>query len=1254
MDKSLERLNEKIKDDAWLDSNDGANRKAITLVGVRIPVQGLNSMEFAEVFEFLPPQAGNIIIPPAEIVAKSGGDFDIDKLTIFMNTLDENGKVVSRKYKDNNSIKDLRGSDEFAAAVKIQKAALENELIDDIKNILELPENYASLIMPNGTFILKEISEDLSQDVMEYNPKKNKMTEETGEISPTRVLEALYNVYKHESNIVGKKTLGLGAIENTFNVIMNTLGAYMPDEYTINKMLRKSNMRLRHNKMNKNGKEVISMSDLYDVDGTNKISDVISQMINGWVDVEKDAWIFFIQGNYEVAPTLLYLIKAGVPVEEAIYFVSNPLVREYVDEQRLAKSTFADVLNKKPKSPGLAKYQAASNVIAKHFSKDELKKNSKNDERYEKAQELLDDYFKDKKQKTFTKDEMRSLIKSNDTSSDLAKSMFLHYLELEQQIAGYTALKMSSNPDTATKSTLSDVEQTEANIEDLFFDSRVPRDIVESMMDDSILKSFFNGPLALAVSRPLFKLRYHKEVSDYLIARKDQIRKDLEVTFPGQNIEMFSNVFRNDIVSFILQNAIRKYKKEDGFMSLNMETTIPTSMAKELKRGAFVKDGTLYMDMKQLKREFNSDAWIANSDATNSYEDRGLFPLHPSTFMNNSEVNFNEYVKFVSQREYLRSITPLTVELTNSLAFKEELKNTKELFEDLSNEKAVRYTYEKLLAIQALDNSYNFFNMFQDNENAFAIRVSKLIQNYPELKRDFPVLGKLKLDSNKDENAFNLYIADKDYDTDKSNLYTNDLKKLADPSVSKVDDPAENARISAMFKHLNTYAFLQTGLNKTKLNFTNIADFTDFLTIVESEADKFTDALDKKGMTLLDNFYDVFIRQNLATNENKNRFKDYLSDIDYENVERIVPVENPTKKKDRNATQQQSSVRPTGTINVYWGQPESETSTRILSNLAPRKFTYQGKEYGSVEHAYQSLKSGSFDQATYDAYVNAGGYGTKIRGKAVTKGFDNLQLMKDLVVESFIQNTDSEAAQKLLQYDKFTHNTNEVIDKAFLEGLKLAQNALLTDQNENIIDSTNMDTVEEPVRLGLKSTDDPNVFMYNDTNAKNAYYYLNLGKNNPDVVFIHNTSIYEIKPEQKEAGRNLGGSSYFMTEVPDMSVNIPTNLFTSVVNGQRVMLNPEQYQTLKNIWEKRIHLIKQLQEKGGKIAFPSYGFGDPKTMPQELFVYLSKRLFEEFQYINPGSTKYNEIRDMVGVSQGITDEEILTQLELEEDPFKCS
>jgi hypothetical protein len=149
--------------------------------------------------------------------------------------------------------------------------------------------------------------------------------------------------------------------------------------------------------------------------------------------------------------------------------------------------------------------------------------------------------------------------------------------------------------------------------------------------------------------------------------------------------------------------------------------------------------------------------------------------------------------------------------------------------------------------------------------------------------------------------------------------------------------------------------------------------------------------------------------------------------------------------------QASTSVKPKGTINVYWGQAESATSTKILSNLAPRKFTYQGKEYGSVEHAYQSLKSGEFDQVTYDAYVKAGGYGTKIRGKAVTQGFDNLQLIKDLIVESFKQNSKSEAAKKLLQYENFTHNTNEIIDKAFLEGLKLAQQNLLSQELPKVL-----------------------------------------------------------------------------------------------------------------------------------------------------------------------------------------------------------
>ena len=167
------------------------------------------------------------------------------------------------------------------------------------------------------------------------------------------------------------------------------------------------------------------------------------------------------------------------------------------------------------------------------------------------------------------------------------------------------------------------------------------------------------------------------------------------------------------------------------------------------------------------------------------------------------------------------------------------------------------------------------------------------------------------------------------------------------------------------------------------------------------------------------------------------KFQEYVNATGKQDIEGFKKFVNGT---------QETTLAPKGTINVYWGQAESDTSTKLLSNLAPRKFTWEGREYGSVEHAYQSNKSGTFDKATYDKYVKAGGYGTKIKGKgtvAEMKAADSLGLMKKLVVESFKQNPNSNAAKKLLQYENFTHNTNELIDKAFLEGLKLAQQELL-------------------------------------------------------------------------------------------------------------------------------------------------------------------------------------------------------------------
>jgi len=90
---TLERLNEALLDDEWVQ----LHSEKLTIVGVRIPVQGLNSMEHFRVREFLPEVVGPIIIVPPSLVTKSGSDFDIDKLFMYEPELDQNANLIQRK-----------------------------------------------------------------------------------------------------------------------------------------------------------------------------------------------------------------------------------------------------------------------------------------------------------------------------------------------------------------------------------------------------------------------------------------------------------------------------------------------------------------------------------------------------------------------------------------------------------------------------------------------------------------------------------------------------------------------------------------------------------------------------------------------------------------------------------------------------------------------------------------------------------------------------------------------------------------------------------------------------------------------------------------------------------------------------------------------------------------------------------------------------------------------------------------------------
>ena len=1370
-----------------------------------------------EIYHFLPPEAGNIIIPPAEIVAKSGADFDIDKLSIFMNNIDADGNVMQTLF-DNaeefyNALKNpseynLTKEEMFA----MQKAGLENLLLNDIRSILELPENFVSLTTPNGTYLVKPTADKLAQFVMDYNPLENmssdtvnlsapdKRGKQKEVISPTRIFEVGYNLYKHESNVVGKKTLGLGAIENTFNVIFNSLGATMPAVYThgTEENERISTLGLRHHKVRKNGEDVISISKQYDVDGINKVADIINQLMNGWVDVEKDAWVFFVQGNYEVAPILLYLLKAGVPFKEAVYFVSQPLVREYVKEKRLAESTFAEPLRKLPGTQGPA-FKAAGNVIARNFEK----YLADNVSRYEVGADMLDKYFTKAGREFFTEEEMLKLIEDSKDNpkaarSNLSRTMFLHFLTIEQQIQGLTALKMASNPDTSTMTDVGQAIQAETKLEELATESKIDQDLRMSMINDSIISSFFNTKLVRGLSKPLFKFRYDEDIQMYIDAIQSDFKNNayLKAAFGAKYRDIFPVVFRNDLLSYLFQNAMRKYQLNDQYSSYALSDSIKLTQAAGLTFGAQVVETpegpTMVYDNVQIEREFFHKDFLEDSDSRNSYMKRGLYPLPVGTFKN-TDSNLQEYTRFVIEREYLRHLMPVA-DVVKTKEFAKELENVKKSRVEANDTFLRRYAYEKILASRALDNVLNPYHLFNNADTAYGVRLDRIKTEYrTDFVKDYPVLSRMVVDTSFDKTMFNLFVDDKDMNSFKSNLYTKNLRDLADRTVQKVTDREENNRISDFFAKITFIAMMQAGTNKNKYNFLNLTNFEQFIDIMNDETSKFLNLSSDQKYQMLINFKNRFVKANGLDNKNKMRFKNYLTGYDVENV-----LSNPKKSskaprlksrfefklsidkkgKDQGkadlanhfvgygapgtSTYQYAIDAANSGISINYEGKISEFTVAFVSVNGNNKATKEAI-YETIENAREILEAGGtvIMDSTEDANRSWNKSGEALVQEAIGEptgqtsqgynywGIDPEMFLKYETSEEgltsitpkvniinyrtmdekskkdamkgvktaqkrWIEEEIAEFYEAVEQYNKgldtFSSKgvnkgkatIDDVIDETlgifrtiqmfpdfsnlitpYLDDIQIALNSFerregydiykakkdakgqakeMTYENlfevvDSFIKSSESDiTLDNLVkRVNLISTVNPNVFVYNDlSETADAYKYI--VENNPDITFV-----YQFSLGQKQAYEQMSPAEFAKKKISGQVLlkRFANSSSIGLIAGQNSLsdafskLDTKYYDGIKNIIEDSIAQINDVINDGGKVAFSINGYGDPALMPQELFVYLSRRLFEEFQYLNPGSEFANEVSDQIANLQPITDAEILAKFEGENNPLKC-
>lgn len=120
--------------------------RLLQAIGFRIPSQALNSIENIRIAGFLDPSYGDMVIVPTEIVGKSGSDFDIDKLNIFLANykLTFNGEIKYVEFSTEDAElgnryvawvnKNAKSKTDETKEIKLNAKNQKNSLKEDYKN----------------------------------------------------------------------------------------------------------------------------------------------------------------------------------------------------------------------------------------------------------------------------------------------------------------------------------------------------------------------------------------------------------------------------------------------------------------------------------------------------------------------------------------------------------------------------------------------------------------------------------------------------------------------------------------------------------------------------------------------------------------------------------------------------------------------------------------------------------------------------------------------------------------------------------------------------------------------------------------------------------------------------------------------------------------------------------------------------------------------------------------------------------------
>lgn len=301
-------------------------------IGFRIPTQKQNSIDVIKIAKFLPKEFGDSIIIPSALVKKAGSDFDIDKLSVYLKNLysDRNGdlKVIPYYGVGEKAIAKIKALGLDISPYELYKRSLENEYFKSLENLISSEENFEALTTPNSAEQLKDLSKDIVKKLgvtpIDYS-------------DPGNMLDRRFMSKLRQAFISGKYAIGIAAVNNTNHALNQRSNIFVDFDGMQDKLndvdkewMGDGKVKFdKYNTVEVNGKTYPSLSQVYN-QGKQRISDILSQFIDGYVDISKGPWIIELGMKPNVASTWMFLTKIGVPIKTVAYFMNQPIIRDYL------------------------------------------------------------------------------------------------------------------------------------------------------------------------------------------------------------------------------------------------------------------------------------------------------------------------------------------------------------------------------------------------------------------------------------------------------------------------------------------------------------------------------------------------------------------------------------------------------------------------------------------------------------------------------------------------------------------------------------------------------------------------------------------------------------------------------------------------------------------------------------------------------------------------------------------------------------